>query len=292
MMLEPIPFLDEVLKEFLREDIGGGDLTTLAVFSESERKSIVKAGLHAEKEGILCGTPFAERLLRILDPSSGAKWNYGEGEAYHEGETIGILESRLSDLLAAERLILNLVKHLSGIASLTRAYVDCVNACRPSGMRPLRITETRKTLPGLRSFQKYAVRVGGGHNHRYDLHSGILIKDNHLAVSRSVRETLETVRRNAPHLLRIEIEADTREQAMDACKFGADVILLDNMPFPVLEELVEHLRSKRGDILLEVSGGITLERLPQLATLDVDILSVGALTHSSPDAPIRLDFLD
>ncbi len=292
MMLEPIPFLDEVLKEFLREDIGGGDLTTLAVFSESERKTIVKASLHAEKKGTLCGTPFAERLLRILDPSSSAKWNYGEGEVYPEGETIGILESRLSDLLAAERLILNLVKHLSGIASLTRSYVDRVNACRPSGMRPLRITETRKTLPGLRAFQKYAVRVGGGQNHRYDLHGGILIKDNHLAVSRSVRGILETARRNAPHPFRIEIEADTPEQAMEACQFGADAILLDNMPFPVLAELVGHLRSNRREILLEVSGGITLERLPQLATLDVDVLSVGALTHSSPDAPIRLDFLD
>jgi nicotinate-nucleotide pyrophosphorylase (carboxylating) len=292
MMLEPIPFCDEMLKEFLREDIGGGDLTTLAVFSASERKSIVRAGLYAEKKGILCGSLFAERLLRILDPSSSAKWNHGEGEAYSEGDTIGILESRLSDLLAAERLILNLVKHLSGIASLTRAYVDRVNECRPSGMRPLRITETRKTLPGLRAFQKYAVRIGGGHNHRYDLHGGILIKDNHLAVSRSVRTTLETARRNAPHPLRIEIEADTPEQAMEACLFGADVILLDNMPFPVLERLVGQLRLNRQEILLEVSGGVSLERVPQLATLDVDILSVGALTHSSPDAPIRLDFLD
>lgn len=290
-MLEPIPFCDALLLSFLREDIGGGDMTTLSVFSESERMSIVRAELFAEKSGVLCGALFAERLLRLLDPDSRASWNYPEGSEYPDGGTIGLLEARLGDLLAAERLILNLIKHLSGIASITKSYVDRAKATRPAGMRPLRITETRKTLPGLRAFQKYAVRVGGGHNHRYDLHGGILIKDNHLAVRKSVRNAIETARNNAPHTFRIEIEADTPEQAMEACLSGADVVLLDNMPFSVLQGLVGHLREKRRDIVLEVSGGITLEAVSRLATLDVDILSVGALTHSSPDAPIRLDFI-
>jgi nicotinate-nucleotide pyrophosphorylase (carboxylating) len=290
-MLEPIPFCDELLLSFLREDIGGGDMTTLAVFTEPERKSIVRAELFAEKKGVLCGAPFAERLLRLLDPESRANWNYPEGSEYPDRGTIGLLEARLGDLLAAERLILNLIKHLSGIASITKSYVDRAKASRPPGMRPLRITETRKTLPGLRAFQKYAVRVGGGQNHRYDLHGGILIKDNHLAVTKSVRSAIENARNNASHSFRIEIEADTPDQAMEACLSGADALLLDNMPFSVLQDLVGRLRDKRQDVILEVSGGVTLEAVSRLATLDVDILSVGALTHSSPDAPIRLDFL-
>ncbi len=291
MSVVPFPFPDRALMGFLEEDIGRGDITTLSLFTPGELEQRSKANLISESDGILCGAPFVERILVILDPLFSIQWETLEGGMYKEGQTLATIESCLGNLLAGERLILNLLKHLSGIATLTRTFVDRATHSRPTGMRSLRIVETRKTLPGLRAFQKYAVRIGGGHNHRSSLDDGILIKDNHLVVIGGIKKALERVRNNAPHPLRIELEVDTVDQAIEGAMYGADVLLLDNMSLETLGELIPTLRSLRPELLLEVSGGVTLNRIDELARLDIDIISVGALTHSSPDAPIRLDFL-
>ncbi|MHB1604887.1 MAG: carboxylating nicotinate-nucleotide diphosphorylase [Leptospirales bacterium] len=286
-----MPALEQTLLLFLSEDIGRGDVTTRSLFTPLELGRRSRADLIAESDGVLCGVPFVEQVLSLLDPSFEVRWGTEEASSYKTGETLGTIECRLGDLLSGERLILNLVKHLSGIASLARKFVDRAHQTRPKGMRPLRIVETRKTLPGLRIFQKYAVRIGGGHNHRFSLDDGILIKDNHLVAIGGVQKALERARANAPHSLRIELEADTAEQAIDGATYGADILLLDNMSLKTLEELIPGLRKIRPEILLEVSGGVTLNQIEELSRLDIDVISVGALTHSSPDAPMRLDFV-
>ena len=285
------PFVREAISVFLAEDIGRGDVTTLSLFEPGERSQRQAGHLVAEGPGRICGIPSVESVFSRLDTGATFHWNVGEGEPYIQGAVLGRIECRLEALLAGERLALNLLKHLSGIAFLSSLYVEKAAGARPPGLRPLRVVETRKTLPGLRYFQKYAVRTGGGHNHRYGLDDGLLIKDNHLVAAGGVKSALERARKNAPHPLRIELEVDTAQQALEGAQEGADILLLDNMPTTLLEQLVPRLRLLKPSLILEVSGGVTLERIGELARLDIDVISVGALTHSSPDAPIRLDFL-
>jgi nicotinate-nucleotide pyrophosphorylase (carboxylating) len=186
-------------------------------------------------------------------------------------------------ILTAERVALNFVQRLAGIATATRRFVDAV----PTGCAT-RIIDTRKTTPGLRLLERYAVRQGGGHNHRNDLSSAVLIKDNHIVVAGGVRKAIEAARARAPHTSRIECEVDSLEQLEEALAAAADIVLLDNMDTATVEEAV---RRTRGRALLEASGGITLERIPELARAGVDTISVGALTHGSPAADIGLDFV-
>jgi nicotinate-nucleotide pyrophosphorylase (carboxylating) len=287
--LAPIFSFDDQLKRFLLEDVGSGDVTTRSVFSDEVRRRKASATIIAESEGVFCGGPFGSRILSFADPL-GRFDAISDGQHYIAGERLVVMEGALESLLLCERVILNLLKHLSGISSLTSRYVDQVRLLRNSA-RPLRITGTRKTLPGLRDFQRYAIRAGGGDDHRMRLDDGILIKDNHIAASESLHGMIARVRRQAPHPLRIEMEADTPEQALEACRLRVDIILLDNMSPELMECLIPELRAIHPDVLLEVSGGITLDQIPSLARLDVDVLSVGALTHSAPDASMRLDLL-
>ena len=283
--------IDRDLLRFLEEDLPEGDLTSRLFFGDRGGKSI-GAGIVAEEGGVLAGTPFVDRIFTLLEEPVSVTWHVSEGAAFTSGEVLGTWHGPIGALLAGERLSLNLLKHLSAIATLTRSYVDAAAAARPPGMRPLRITETRKTLPGLRIFQKYAVRTGGGSSHRSSLSSGILIKDNHLVGVGSVGRAVAEARKNAPHPYRIEIEADTALQAMEAAREGADILLLDNMSFSDLSLLVPRLRDTAPGILLEVSGGLTLEKVRALAVLDIDLCSVGALTHSPRDLSLRLGFDD
>lgn len=287
--LAPLFFYDDHLKRFLLEDVGSGDVTTRSVFSDEARRRKASATILAESDGVFCGGPFAGRILSFCDPLARFE-AIPDGGRYAAGERLVVMEGTLESLLLCERVILNLLKHLSGISSLTFSYVDKVRLLRYSS-RPLRITGTRKTLPGLRDFQRYAIRAGGGDDHRMRLDDGILIKDNHIAASESLSELIGRVRRQAPHPLKIEMEADTREQAMEACRLKVDILLLDNMSPDLMKRLIPELRSIHPDVLLEVSGGITLDQIPALAPLDVDVLSVGGLTHSAPDASMRLDLL-
>ncbi|MCL5952971.1 MAG: carboxylating nicotinate-nucleotide diphosphorylase [Nitrospirae bacterium] len=283
--------VDRILLAFLEEDLPEGDLTSRLFFGTASSNRTVEAALVAEESGVLAGTFLVSRIYALLGGDVALSFGCPEGGAFEAGDTLATMRGPIHELLAGERLALNLTKHLSAVATLTRRYVDLIARHRPPGMRPLRVTETRKTLPGLRLFQKHAVRVGGGHSHRSSLSSGILIKDNHLVGTGGVSAALEKARREAPHPYRIEVEADTPAQAREAVAGGADIVLLDNMSAPMMAALVPELRRMGREVLLEASGGLTLDKVREIASLDLDVVSIGALTHSPGDISLRLDFL-
>ena len=283
--------VDRILSGFLEEDLPEGDLTSRLFFGTPQSNRGVEAALMAEESGVLAGTFLVTRIYALLGGAVEVSWSIAEGGSFTAGQTLAHLRGPIHELLAGERLALNLAKHLSAVATLTRRYVETVARHRPPGLRPLRVTETRKTLPGLRLFQKHAVRVGGGHSHRSSLSSGILIKDNHLVGTGGVASALALARQDAPHPYRIEVEADTPDQAREAVAGGADIVLLDNMSAAMMASLVPELRGMGREVLLEASGGLTLEKVRDLAAIDLDVLSVGALTHSPGDISLRLDFL-
>lgn len=271
----PLPLLDALLKTALDEDLHGGDLTSEAIFSEDEWSM---AEAVAKEDLVLSGAlPFG-RVFHLVSPGSRVEQLVPEGELAPRGTILFRIEARTRGLLAAERTALNLLQHLSGVATTTRRFVD-VAAGRA------RITDTRKTLPGLRALERLAVRHGGGHNHRNDLGSAVLIKDNHIAAAGGIAAALAKARAYAPHTTRLEIEVTSLAELDQALEARADVVMLDNFRD---EDYPEAVAKARGKALLEVSGGITLERVDFLAGLGVDVLSVGALTHSVKAADVSL----
>ncbi len=276
----PLSMVDAIVIRALEEDLGTGDVTTEACVPED--RMAVANGV-ARKEIVACGMPVAARVFSAVDPSVRFTPKVEEGAKVGPGTVLFTVEGRARSLLSAERVALNLLQRMSGVATMTRRYVDAL----PSGSKT-RITDTRKTTPGLRLLERYAVRRGGGHNHRNDLGSAVLIKDNHIVAAGGVRAAIERARERAPHTSKIECEVDTLEQLDEALEAGADIVLLDNMDTPTVEEAV---RRTRGRAILEASGGITLERVAELARAGVDAISVGALTHSVPAADIGLDFV-
>jgi nicotinate-nucleotide pyrophosphorylase (carboxylating) len=276
----PLPMLDAVIVRALEEDLGAGDVTTEACVPEE--KSATANGV-ARKAMVACGLLVAARVFTTVDPATRFTPRVDEGTRVKAGTPLFTIEGRARALLTGERVALNLVQRMCGIATMTRRYVDAL----PEGSRT-RITDTRKTTPGLRLLERYAVRRGGGHNHRNDLGSAVLIKDNHIVAAGGVRTAIERARARAPHTSKIECEVDSLDQLEEALAAGADIVLLDNMDTATVEEAV---RRTRGRALLEASGGITLERIADLARAGVDAISVGALTHSTPAADIGLDFI-
>ena len=271
--------VDRVVTLALEEDLASGDLTTEACV---DRDTQARAHAVAREPLIVCGGPVFERVFTRVDPLLVVEAHAAEGARAPRGAPLWTVRGRARSILMGERIALNLAQRMCGIATQTRAYVDAV----PSGSRT-RITDTRKTTPGLRALERYAVRVGGGRNHRDDLGAGVLIKDNHVASCGSVRSAVERARGAAPHTTRIECEVDSLEQLDEAIAAGADVVLLDNLSTAAVGEAV---RRTRGRALLEASGGITLARIAELAGAGVDAISVGALTHSTPASDIGLDF--
>ena len=275
MVLEPTAsigisasVLDEIVRRALAEDIGTGDVTTEAVVP-AEAYAVARAV--CKSNGILAGIPVAEAVFRTVDPEVLFQSFAKDGEWGTVGFTIFEVRGAARSLLIAERTALNFLQHLSGIATRTARCVGLVHGTKA------RIVDTRKTTPGLRVLEKYAVRVGGGCNHRFNLSDGILIKDNHIAAAGGIAEAVRRARRNAPHLLKIEVEATTLEQVQEALDAGADAILLDNMPPELLRQAVQLVA---GRAVTEASGGITEENLREVAETGVDIISLGALTHS------------
>ncbi len=263
--------VDVWLTGFLQEDLAGGDPTTEVLFGPDARG---KAVIVAQRDGVLAGLPFALRLFSLLSHEVQVLRRVEDGAALHDGMVVAEVEGPVHALLGAERTALNLLMHLSGVATLTRAFVE---RARPHGVE---ILDTRKTLPGLRYFEKYATRVGGARNHRFHLGSGILLKDNHLALFRgSLREAVARLRAHAPSTLRIEVEVETVQDALEAAEAGADILLLDNM---TPEEVARVVETLKGKVLLEVSGGVTLETVEAYARTGVDFISVGRITHSAP----------
>jgi nicotinate-nucleotide pyrophosphorylase (carboxylating) len=264
----------------LEEDLGRGDITTQAVISAGLTAT---AHLVAREPMIVAGLGLASAVFLRVDGSTAAIESAKDGDQVAAGARVATFSGSASSILAAERTALNFVQRLSGIATLARAFVDAAGASN------LRIADTRKTTPGFRLLEKYAVRMGGASNHRYDLGSGVLIKDNHVAVAGGVKVAIERTRGRVPHGLKIEVEVDSLDQLEEALEAGADIILLDNFALPDVERAVARARSKTPRPLLEVSGGVTLAKIPALAKTGVDIVSVGALTHSAPAVDLALD---
>jgi nicotinate-nucleotide pyrophosphorylase (carboxylating) len=275
----PLVVIDRVVRTALEEDLASGDLTTEACIAPEAR---AVAHAVARKPLVVCGGPVFAHVFRCVDASLQVAVHTPEGAAVEGGTRLWTIQGSARGILMGERVALNLVQRMCGVASQAKTYVNAV----PDGCRT-RITDTRKTTPGLRALERYAVRVGGAHNHRDDLGAAVLIKDNHVAACGGVRAAIERARLAAPHTAKIECEVDTLEQLDEALEAGADIVLLDNMPIAAVTEAVARARGKA---LLEASGGITLARVAELARAGVDAISVGALTHSVPAADVGLDF--
>ena len=231
---------------------------------------------------VLSGWCVVRMVYQLLDPAVRVEAKIADGTRMAIGDIAGSVEGRARSILLGERVALNFIQRMSGVSTMARRYVDAV----PAGSA-CRITDTRKTTPGLRALERYAVRCGGAHNHREDLSSAVLIKDNHIAACGGVAKAIERARAYAPHTTRIECEVDTFEQFDEALDAGADVIMLDNFDDAAVEKAVARAK---GRALLEASGGITIERISTLATLGVDVISSGALTHSAPAVDLGLDW--
>ena len=274
----PDILIEPIVRAALAEDLGrAGDVTVQACIDPNAR---LTAQFAARKPGVVSGLACARLAIAILDPTALVFPVAADGDAVAAGAVLARVEANARALLSAERTGLNLLGRMSGIATLTAAYVKAVAGTRA------RITDTRKTTPGLRALEKYAVRCGGGVNHRFGLDDAILIKDNHVAACGGVALALERARAQAGHLMKIEIEVDTLAQFDEALAYRPDVIMLDNF---TLADMAEAVRRNGGAVVLEASGGVTLDTVADIALTGVDVISVGALTHSAMVLDIGLD---
>jgi nicotinate-nucleotide pyrophosphorylase (carboxylating) len=274
------PAVMRLIELAIEEDLGRGDATTLAVIPPG-----TKAAVHlvARQRLTVAGLEVAAAVFRRIDPSIAIDTHIPDGAEASPGARIAIYRGSAAALLAGERTALNFLQRLSGVATLARAFTAAAQGTS------LRITDTRKTTPGFRLLEKYAVRLGGGRNHRFDLGSGVLIKDNHVAIAGSVTEAVRRAKGRVPHSLNIEVEVDTLAQLDEALGAGVAIVLLDNFSAADLEKAMARVRTFQPRPLVEVSGGVTLARIPELARLGVDLVSVGALTHSAPAVDLALD---
>ena len=279
-MIEPLPdlLIEPIVRAALAEDLGrAGDITSAACIDADAR---LAARFASRRYGVVAGIGCARLSLLALDPGARFEVVVSDGEPLQAGTVIARVDANARALLSAERTALNLMGRLSGIATLTRAYVDAV-----AGTGAV-ITDTRKTTPGLRALEKYAVRCGGGVNHRFGLDDAILIKDNHVAAAGGVGAAIRRARAAAGHLVKLEAEVDSLRQLDEALAERPDVIMLDNFS---LDDLRTAVTVAKGKVVLEASGGVTLESVRAIAETGVDVISVGALTHSAPVLDIGLD---
>jgi len=271
--------LDALVRSALEEDGAFNDITTIATVVTERR---ARASLVAKQAGVVAGVPLAVETFRLLDPKVSIRIAAEDGARVRPGDSVLYITGHARPILAAERVALNFMQRLSGIASLTARYVEAVRGTRA------RILDTRKTTPGWRLLEKYAVRAGGGTNHRFDLASAVLIKDNHLAaLDGDIARAVQRARETAPAGTRVEVECERREQVVAAVAAGADIVMLDNMSFDDLRECVALVA---GRATVEASGGVTLHTVREIAECGVDWISVGALTHSAPAMDLALDF--
>lgn len=259
--------------EFLREDLGRGDLTTASTVGRDARGM---GKFLAKEDLVLCGLEVAEAVFAHLDPEMPEIENsFNDGDQVKAGTIFATLKGYADVLLTGERVALNLLQRMSGVATLTRQYVKAIEGTNAQ------IVDTRKTTPGLRILEKYAVTVGGGKNHRFGLDDGVLIKDNHIALAGGITEAVTTAKKKVGHLHKIEVEISNWAQLREAIESGADIILLDNQTPEEAEKLVELSRQLNPNVLLEASGGMDLDRVRSYAEAGVDLISVGRLTHSA-----------
>jgi nicotinate-nucleotide pyrophosphorylase (carboxylating) len=272
---------EEIIDRALAEDLVKGDVTTDALIPADRRGTGL---IVAKKEGILAGINIAKQVFHRVDPELKVEVLLEDGAGVKPGSKVANVSGSIASILAAERVALNFLQRLSGIASETKRYVEAVKGL------PVRIMDTRKTTPGLRSLEKHAVKVGGGENHRMNLGDGMLIKDNHLAALRSqglnIKQIVARARQNSPQRLPVEVEVATASEALEAAEAGADIVMLDNMS---LEDMRKAVKSIHGRALIEASGGITLDNVRAVAETGVDFISIGALTHSVTALDISLE---
>ncbi|WP_370338219.1 carboxylating nicotinate-nucleotide diphosphorylase [Parvularcula marina] len=268
----------DLIMRALTEDLGdAGDISTIATVPKNRP---ARAELNSRTFGVAAGVEMARRVFRAVDPEIELETLKGDGFALMPGDTILVANGSARSLLTAERVALNILGHMSGIASATARFVEIVEDTGTA------IACTRKTLPGLRALQKFAVRCGGGMNHRFGLHDAVMIKDNHIVAAGSIRRALDAARSYAGHTVRVEIEVDTLDQLREVLSAGADIILLDNMAPKALREAV---RLTDGRALLEASGNVTLETVREIAETGVDVISSGWITHSAPTLDIGME---
>ena len=271
--------LDRIIRRALEEDLGSGDLTTNATIDPDLKG---RASLLARETLVLAGLPVFIKVFRMLSVEIISEDYFEDGQVVQEGKKICQITGPANAILKGERTALNFLQRMSGIATLTKTYVDKV------GLQKVRLVDTRKTAPGLRLFDKYAVRLGGGFNHRVGLYDGVLIKDNHISAAGSITNAVDLAKRKVPHTIKVEVEVEDLEALEEAIQAGADVVLLDNMSPHRLKEAV---RLSNGRVPLEASGGINLKNIEQIAKTGVDIISVGALTHSAKAVDISLEMI-
>ena len=272
------PQVEQIITLALNEDIGTGDITTLSTIPEDKTAT---GRFVAKEDMIICGIDLAKHIFGRVDPSIEMKANFKDGDAVKKGDVIAVVSGNAQNVLTGERTALNFMQRLTGIATRTHASVAEVAGTNA------KITDTRKTTPGLRVLEKYAVRVGGGTNHRFNLADGVLIKDNHIAVSGGIKNAVKNARAVIPHTLKIEVEVETKAQLAEALDAGADIIMLDNMSNDLMRECVGIVA---GRALVEASGNMGEKSLREVAETGVDIISIGALTHTVKAADISLKF--
>ena len=271
--------LFSLLRSFLREDIGNGDLSSEPLFTKGEQGS---ARLVAREPFVAAGVEMVTaQVFSLQNPDIQCMDAVADGSMVSSGDVLLRVTGPVVDLLKAERVALNLLQRLSGIATFTAQFVE------KTKLFPVRITDTRKTTPGLRMLEKYAVRVGGGYNHRFNLSDGVLIKDNHIAACGSIVKAVLVLREKVPHTIKIEVETDTLDQVRECLECHADIIMLDNMDLDTMKQAVSMIG---GRALVEASGGVNLDTVAGIAATGVDIISVGALTHSAPSCDIGMDW--
>ena len=267
---------DKLIMQALREDITSEDISTNAVMREYKKGEVE---LICKQDGIIAGLDVFKRVFELLDENTTVKFNAKDGDAVKNGDLIGVVAGDIRVLLSGERTALNFLQRMSGIATYTKEIASLLKGSKT------KLLDTRKTTPNMRIFEKYAVRIGGGYNHRYNLSDGVLLKDNHINAAGGVKEAVQMAKEYAPFVRKIELEAENLDMVREAADAGADIIMLDNMSYDMMKEAI---RIIDGRAETECSGNVTLENAPKLADLGVDYISSGALTHSAPILDLSL----
>ncbi|WP_028595180.1 carboxylating nicotinate-nucleotide diphosphorylase [Paenibacillus assamensis] len=272
--------LRDQITAWLREDIGTGDVTTAFTIPQGHQS---KGIIHAKEEGIIAGLPVAEAVFEVVDSSLRFHALVQEGDRVSKGTVLAEVEGDTASILQGERLALNMMQRLSGIATKASSYVQAIIDLE------VKLVDTRKTTPGHRALEKYAVRVGGGSNHRFGLYDAVMIKDNHIKGAGGIREAVARAKQHIPYTMKVEVETESLEQVQEALEAQADIIMLDNMQLEQMREAVQVIRAHSPHILIEASGGVNLDTIRDKALTGVDIISVGALTYSFHALDISLD---
>ncbi|MGN0824196.1 MAG: carboxylating nicotinate-nucleotide diphosphorylase [Candidatus Coproplasma sp.] len=268
--------MERLIQQALEEDIGNEDVTTNAVMPEY-KKGMVK--LICKQDGVICGLKVFERVFKLLDENTEVSCFFKDGDEVKKGQKVAIITGDIRVLLSGERVALNYLQRMSGIATYTRSVVKLLEGCKT------KLLDTRKTTPNMRVFEKYAVRMGGGYNHRYNLSDGVLLKDNHIGAAGGVKQAVEMARAYAPFVRKIEVEVENLEMCKEALEAGADIIMLDNMS---VEDMATAVKMIGGRAITECSGNVTKENIERIKDTGVDYVSSGALTHSAPILDLSL----